>query len=152
MGAHIHKIRSDKDTHFAGAIAQNASEEENLALPKGITGFGDHCKARLKTITLQSDENLNWEIMLFSSDTFANTDLDLDTFIGYWNFGTGAVRIAGAGQFYYYIAGLDVPYQDDDASGELHVALVNRSAATKTAGAAGEVVIEFGFEEMRDHD
>jgi len=142
-------VRSDKDTHFTGAIAQNASEAEDIALPGALAGINGNARSHLRSITILSDQNLAWEVMLFSSDTQEDTDADVDTMVGWWQFSTaGAVQLAGAGLFRYYIDGLAVPYVDDDNSGELHVKLVNRSATGKNAGATGEVIIELALEPM----
>lgn len=140
-------LKTDPDTAFTGAIVQNAVEYEDLALPSGLSGIGGRARVRLKMISVISKENLSWELMLFSKDTHATADPETDSFLGYWTFQSAtAVRIAGAGLYYYFISGLDVPYWDDDASGELHVGLINRSAASKTAGANGEITVAFTFE------
>lgn len=139
-----YEVKSLKGTHFTGQILQNAGESENLTMPGALAGINGDSKGQLKSIAIISDENLNWEVMLFRKDTFGTSDLDTDSFIGRWSFvATDAVRVAGAGSYYYYIDGLDVMYTDADNSGELHVILLNRSAAAKTAGAAGEVVVKF---------
>ncbi len=39
-------------------------------------------RSLLRAITILSDENLDWEIMMFSSDTFDDTDPDADDMIG----------------------------------------------------------------------
>ena len=68
--------------------------------------------------------------------------MDLDAFQSRWTFVTAdGIRYAGTGQYYYYIDGLDIPYLDEDNSGELHLSLVNRSAGAKSAGSGGEVVV-----------
>jgi hypothetical protein len=140
-------VRTDKDTHFTGAIAQNAKEDENLTLPGTLRGTNGNARIAIRSIMLQSDQNLSWELIFWSTDGFDNTDLDLDTFLSRWTFAVAdGVQIAGANQFYYYIEGLDIPYVDADNTGELHVSLVCRSAAGKTAGAGGEVVVQIAAE------
>ena len=140
-------VRTDKDVEFTGAIAQNASEEENVVLPVTLKGINGNARIRLKGMHIISDENLDWEVWLFGNDLFQESNIDNDRFLGRWSFvAADGLRIAGTGAYYYAIDGLDVEYVDLDNSGEIHVALVNRSAAGKTAGAAGEIVIEFVFE------
>lgn len=144
-----YKVRSDKDTHFRDGLAQNAVEHENIVLPGCLAGIRGNARAHLKSITILSDENLAWEIMLFSSDTNVDTDEDVDAMIGWWQFSTaGAVQVAATGLFRYYIDGLAVPYVDDDNTGEVHVSLLNRSSASKTAGDAGSLIVELVMEPM----
>jgi hypothetical protein len=136
-------------THFTGAIAQNAKEDENITLPGALDGIGGNARGYIRGIMIQSDENLAWELAFWSSDTFDDTTLDDDDFLSRWSFAAAdGVRFGGANQYYYYIEGLEIPYVDDDKSGELHMSLVNRSAASKTAGAGGEVVVEVFIEPM----
>jgi len=138
----LYVVTTDKDTHFTGAIAQNAVARENIPMPQAIAA-GLRSRSRLKSITLLSDQNLDWEIWLFSrSTTPLPTDVDANPFIGRWRFDIGdGVQISAAGPYYYYIDGLDVPYEDADEKGELHLGLVPRTAGGKSAGAAGEVSI-----------
>jgi hypothetical protein len=140
--AFTYQVRSDKDTHFTGAIIQNAAEEENIVLPQCLRGMNGNARAIVRSVAIVSDENLDWEVWLFRTDGFQDADLDLDTFTGFMAFAVADARqIAGAGPFYYYRGELNLPYQDADNTGELHIALVNRSAAAKSAGAAGEAVV-----------
>lgn len=158
-GHQVLRVRSDKDEHFTGAIVQHAEERENITMPAALGG-----RLRLVCITLISDQQLAWELDFWFSKTFSGAavgaDLDLDTFAGKWAFAAAdGTQIGGAGPYYYHISGLDIPYRDNDhpqttaqakkaevaSNPKLHVCLVNRSAAAKTAGAAGEIVAEFGF-------
>lgn len=134
-------IRSDKDLHFTGALVTNAAEDENLGgLP---TNSG-----KIRLVTILSDENLAWEIQFYTRDLFRDADLDIDTYLGSVRFAEGdGLQVAGAGPFRYDLSNLNLPYIDADASSELHVTLVNRSAAAKTAGAGGEVVVVTGLED-----
>lgn len=147
QGGNLIPILTDKDLHFTGALATDAEERENIVLPAAISA-GLHCRSRLRAIALISDQNLNWEIFLWGRDTFGDpADFDLNSFIGRWRFDQGdGVQIAGAGPFYYYVDGLDVPYEDLDNSGELHISLVNRHATAKNAGATGEIVLKLVFD------
>lgn len=140
-------VSSDKDLHFTGAIAQDAEERENITLPEAIAA-GRHCRSRLSSITLITDQNLNWELFLWGRNTFGDpSDFDLNSFIGRWRFDIAdGVQIAGAGPFYYYEDNLIIPYEDLDMLGQLHVSLVNRTATAKNVGATGEVVVKFGLE------
>ena len=68
-------VRSDKDIHFTGSLAKNASEEENL------TGLLSN-KIKITGITIHSDQELHFQLQFFSRDTFTDSDLDEDTFVG----------------------------------------------------------------------
>lgn len=136
----IEHIDSDKDTHFTGAIVQNAIETENL------TGLSDS-KLTITGISIQADEALNYRLWLFGTDGHADADLDDDEFVEFvsLDLSTNGGQIAGAGQYYYALTGLSIEYEDEDATKELHVALQNLSAAAKTAGAAGEVKMKIFY-------
>lgn len=149
--AFIYRVRSDKDDHFTGEILQNAAEEENIEVPQALQGMNGTVRAIVRAVNIISDENLAWELWFFQNDLFQESNLDNDRFTGKYTFAAAdAVRIGGTGAYYYYKDTLAIPYEDLDKTGELHVALVNRSAGAKTAGAAGEVVVEFTLEQVND--
>lgn len=133
----IQVIRSDKDTHFTGALAQNAREDESIALPAQWRTT----ECVVEGIAVISDQNLEWDVYLFSSSAFSNSNMDLDMFADCTNFpSTSGKQIAGAGSYYYPSpSGIQLPYKSADSS--IHIALVNRSATGKNAGATGEVVV-----------
>lgn len=133
-------VRSDKDTHFTGAISQNAKEDEN------ITGLD--CNSGLITgITIVSDQNLAWDVYLWGTDGFDDSDLDAENFLGRFSFlSSDGDQLGGSGQYYYSTSHASqsfqpIPYADADNGNELHISLVNRSASAKNAGATGEVVV-----------
>jgi len=141
-------VRSDKDTHFVGSLATNAGESANIVLPAGVGGDG-RGRCRMRAMTIVSDQNLAWEILLFAKDTFLTlaADLDLVPFVARWSFtAADAIQVAGTGPYLYYIDGNDQHYEDMDDTGELHAVLVNRSVTAKNAGATGEVVVDFSLE------
>ena len=143
----VQYIKSDKDTHFTGSLAQNAVEIEVLDLPTDWVTLGIS-DIIIESISIQSDQNLEWDVMLFSTDGTTNADLDLDTFTDFFNFATTSGKQIGAtGQFYYSSPSnnLQIPYKNSDNESKLHVALVNRSATAKNAGATGEFTVEFAL-------
>ena len=130
-------IRTAKGTHFTTEITQNNMETEN------ITGLETN-RLIIEAVTIQSDQNLQWELFLWGKDTLDETDHDADYFQCRIKFATtDGAQIGAANQYYYYKGDLKLVYMDLDKSQELHVALVNRSATAKNAGATGEVVVEF---------
>lgn len=137
-------LRSDKDTHFTGAIVQNAKEDENL------TGLVSN-KIRVTGVSIQADQNLKFKVLFWTKDTFDDIDLDEDTYCGEveLDLNLEGFRISGAGQYYLDMRGLDIDYEDHDASHELHISLLNLSVTSKDAGGVGEVVVEVYYE-LRD--
>lgn len=134
------QIRTDKDTNFSGAIAQNAIEEENIA--------GLVCnEITITGVSIIADENKSFRLWIFQTDDFQEADLDDDNFVEFLDFDLAAdgVQIGGVGAYYYALSGLKIDYQDLDATGELHLALQNLSAVAKTAGAGGEVVFNVAY-------
>lgn len=146
----IDTVRSDKDTHFTGALIQNAVEHENLDLPDDLATL-EADEFIVESIIVQSKENLEWDVYLFANASNTNTDYDLDTFVDQTNFTVASgKRIAGANQYYYPTPVMGIPYKiTDPETGKIHVALVNRSAGAKSAGAAGEIVIGIKLSPIR---
>ena len=138
----VYTLRTTSTVEFAGAIVTNATEEENIA---GLVAN----KVRITGVAIISDQQLDYRLIFFGSDTFANADPDVDAFrneveLNIPGFG---FQIAGAGLWYMSVNGLEMDLQDNDGTSELHVALQNLSAAAKIAGVGGEVVVIFTYEE-----
>lgn len=159
----IYKVRTDSTVQWTGAIAQNASGDENIALTSGLAGMNGKVENILRGLSIVSKENLAWELDFYSSNTFATASPDTNKWLGRWTFAaTDAKQIGGTGLWEYYIDGMELPLWDDDTSGtagsatnpivgtgKLHVSLVNRSAASKTAGTNGALVVTFWLEPMQ---
>lgn len=142
------EVRTDKDVHFTGAIAQNAEEEENIVLP-GSCG-GNAARVIVRAIAIVADQDLDWELWFWGTDLFDEADLDNDKFLGKAVFAAAeGTQIGGAGTFYSYKEGLAIPLADYDGTGEMHVSLVNRNVTGKNAGATGEIVVLFWVEPMQ---
>jgi len=139
----FYSIRSDKDSNFSGSLAQYAKEDENL------TGIIQN-KIRIIGISMLADQNLLFKVLFWGKDTFDDSDLDVDTFTGEVEFdlATNGFQIGGSGKYYYDLRGLDLDYEDEDGTKELHVSLYNQSTTSKNAGSTGEVVIEVYYELM----
>lgn len=134
-------IRSDKDTDFVLAQAQNVSDDANLAGLNGNSG-------RIRSVTVLADQALAWEIAFYSTDGFSDPDADVDSYIDSVRFSEGdGLQDDGAGLYRYCASGLDIPYVDDDGTNEVHCRVINRSATGKNAGATGEIVVRVTIEE-----
>lgn len=146
-------VQTDPTTQFRAALATNAALTLNLLPGQGIGKVDPglsalpSCKGRLQSIGVQSVENLAWEIWLWGTDGFNTVAQALQRPLGRWSFvEADGLRIAGTGLYYYYIEGLDHFYVDWDQTGELHLMLVNRSVASKSADDAGAILLAFGFQ------
>lgn len=133
-------ITSSKDDHFTGSIIQNAKEDENL------TGLLSN-KITITGVSLQSDQSLNYRVLLYETDGFDDTDLDKDHFVEHieLDLGGDGFQIAATNQYHFALTNLGVDYEDKDGTKELHVALQNKSATTKNAGSTGEVKLKFKY-------
>ncbi len=131
---------TDKDVNFIGAIILNAKADENLA---GLAAD----KIVITDIMFEGDENLHYYLLFWSTDDFENADLDVDSFLGFveLDLPNNGFRIAGANQYYLNVSDVNLNYEDEDATNELHVSLLCLSVAGKTAGAAGEVKVKIGY-------
>lgn len=137
-------IDSDKDSHFTGALAQNAIENESINMPSDWqTTVVNKCT--IKQITLESDQQLDFDLVLYSKSAYANADLDLDNLIDIISFSaSSATQMAGANQYYYsYPLVRSIEYSDLSNTSKIHCGLINRSAVAKNAGATGEVKVRF---------
>jgi len=143
----IDTVSSVNGPHFIGALAQNASRQEDLTLPPSIGG-SRVSRARVRQISVWSTQNLDWELGFYGKHDAKSADPNLDTFKGRWQFvAADGVQDDGAGLYRYHINGLDFLYVDDDRTGILHLVLVNRSAAGKTTyGAGSHFRVEVGLE------
>lgn len=140
MARQIHRVRSDKDTHFTTSLAQDALDIEDLGTVQN--------PSKVIRVTVWSDQNLAWDVVLFrTSSGQPATDADLDTMTDWVSFAAGdGVRFNSTGLYRYSVSGLDLRYAGDNNT--LYLGLVNRSATSKNAGATGEVVIELEFESV----
>ena|SRR3990167_9738754 len=144
----LYNIRTDPEVDFTGAIVQNAMDTVELT-PEGFQGR----RFRLTNLIVVSVEPLDWEVWLWAKASYASATPGASQFLGYWSFqGAFAKRIGGAGLYYYFIPGLDVYYEDEGWAESspgpnptppaIHLGLVNRSAAAKSAGEAGAVLVQ----------
>lgn len=128
-------IRSVKGTHYTTLLAQNAIDLEDLGLYPSPAVV-------ITRVSIWSDQNLDWDVAFFRNNTTQpNADADIDAQIEWVSFEVAdGVQIAGAGLWRYTTSGLTLRIHPDD--GRAYVALINRNAVDKNAGATGEIVIE----------
>jgi hypothetical protein len=139
------EVRSDKDLHFTGSLATNAAEAEDIVLPPACGGSA--ARAVVRAVTIQAKEDLDWELWFWASASYTNADMDLDYFLGKVVFSAAeGTQIGATGFFTCYKGNLDVPIVDRDNTQTIHVKLVNRNAASKTAGTNGQVVVSLWLE------
>lgn len=138
----LYPVRTSSAVEFTGAIVTNAQETENIVLPSSLSGINGNAANILHAIEIVATENLAYELDFYGSDAFNSATPNLNRFLGLWAFAAGdGTQVAATGLYRYYIDGLAIPLWDYDLSGELHVALVNRSVASKTAGAGGAMTV-----------
>lgn len=126
------KIASDKDLHFTGEITAGNMETENLSMPADFVTIGVD-KILITELVLEASRQLEYDVVLWPTDKFDETDLDLDKAIGYINFpASDGKQIAGANQYRYLSGKLEMYYRDDDQTSEIHIGVVNRTQTTKT--------------------
>lgn len=135
-------VETDKDVEFTGLISQYDHEEVNL------TGLTDN-RIFVRGVNIQADQNLKFRLIFWTKDTFANTDLDEDSYIDDvildMSDTENTFRINNAGQYYLNVSDLNILYEDKDASNELHISLQNLSPTDKAAGATGEVQMDIKY-------
>lgn len=133
----VYTISTDKDAHFTSELAKDAIERENL------TGLRNN-RIRITKISIQSDQRLLYEVLLYGTDLFDESDLDEDRFIASveMNLPTYGFQQTTS-QWRLEITNLNIDYIDVDSTKEIHVVLRNLSPTTKNAGASGEVKLEF---------
>ncbi|MCK4960475.1 MAG: hypothetical protein KAT00_13775 [Planctomycetes bacterium] len=142
-------VVSLKGTHFTGAIVLNAIESESLNFPTDWQTLGVE-KCIIEGLSIQSDQNLEWDVYIWNTSDYNSTDLDAAKLVDQINYAsTAGKRIAGANQYFYASPTLEVPYEDKDKTSKLHLSLVNRSATAKIAGASGEIVLRLTLRPIR---
>jgi len=133
----IYTISSDKDLHFTGELTKSAVEREN------ITGLRTN-RIRISKVSIQADQQLLFELLLYGTDKFEEADLDEDRFIASVELNLPKYGFQQTtDQWRLDIENLNIDYVDVDKTKEIHAVLRNLSPTTKNAGAAGEVKLDF---------
>jgi hypothetical protein len=137
-------VATDPATQLREAIAQNAALD--LSLDVKHFALGARADVIIRALTILSVEALTWELWFYRTGQYDAAPIASNRWIGYQNFGSSPVRIGAAGLYHYYVNSLAIPYQDEDASSRIHLSLINRSAASKTAGDGGAIKLEITVE------
>ena len=143
----LYYLTSVQGTHFTGALAQNAVESESIELHSDLVALGCN-EIMIESVTVQSYQNLDWDVGLWGTADFGSTTFDNDNFIDYFNFANASGKTFGAANHYYYANpanDVSIPYIDLDRDSKLHITLANRHATGKAAGATGLVVVKIGY-------
>lgn len=139
----VAKTVSTRD--FVATLAQNAAIF--LSLDVNQLGLGINVDAILSAVQITSVENLLWELWFFRSNAGNTGDPDTSVALGYVAFTLAqGLRIGGAGLYQYYVDTLNIALLDAQATGKIHMALINRSAGAKTAGVAGGIRVQLVLE------
>lgn len=137
-------IESDVTTQFTDALAQDVKEDEDIAIPADWLTCTIN-KMKVINVSIQSKQNLEWDLILWSKSAKDNIALNTDNYIIKLNFPVASGRqIAAANQFYYEQTNLiPIAYNDDSNQSKIHCSIVNRSIAAKNAGATGQIKVRF---------
>lgn len=131
---------TNKDTHFTGALAMNAKEDES------ITGLLAN-SIMIRGVNAQSIQNLKYRLIFWGSSEFDNADTNIDSYVSDvvldFTDTLSAFRIAGAGQYYLDVGGLEIPL--NTANLTLYCSLQNLSATSKLAGSTGAVQFDIKY-------
>jgi hypothetical protein len=177
QSGNINIFQTVSTVHYTGTIAQNAGATEDIL----VTAAGAGVRCRIRSLCVYSVQNLAWEIQFYGAEfaTGSAASIDSENFLGRWTFQVGdgvqgptdtaggsSPANAVGGNYFYYIDGLDIAYEDRDTTpivglgpaqgaavtggavgtSTLHMALVNRSATGKLAGGPGGIVIRVAVE------
>lgn len=135
----IYPVRSDKDEHFTGAIAQDGIERENLPNLRSD-------RVRISKVSIQAIQALHYQVLLYSTDAFDESDLDNDKFVASIDLDLATYGFQQTTSQYRMDIERSIDYLDEDETKELHVVLKNLDPTSKIAGTNGQVVLEFTCE------
>ena len=155
----IHLVDSDASADFRNRIAPTASQYADIPLVAGTPSIIGPNKCIINSVRLLAIQDLNWRVEFYgkSYSTVAVTasqfsGINGSHLIGWsdhlatsgvipanWT-GTHATTatLYGSTTFASYISGLNIPYEDRDGTGRLHVNLVNTNSAGGTAKLPGD--------------
>jgi hypothetical protein len=163
------EIATAVKANFLAAQANGAGVNVDVPIPGSVGSTFGNARCIIRDIILIAEENLSWELWLWSSATHP-TNRDNDPWLGRWTFAAAdAVTETSdpSTSYRYFIPDLNIPYWDDDtdvqtvegaqgagadrftgltrktANGSIHMTLIPRGAAHVINK---EVVIKFACE------
>ena len=138
-------VSTNASTQFRATLAQNAALF--LSLDVASFGLGQRVDAIIKGIQILSVENLAWELWFFRTAAQDAADPNVNRWTGLWTFAAASgLQVGAAGLYHYSVTGLEIPYQDEDGTSKVHMALINRSVGAKSAGDAGRIRVQLVLE------
>ena len=156
----IHFVDSQQATDFRGAISPAASAYADIALAQGSdTTVGPH-KCIINSVRIVSIQDLSWRVEFYGKSYSVHTASsypDPSQLIGWsdhlrsndnipanWTGIHTTTATTFGTLFASFIGGLNIPYEDRQGVGRLHVNLLNTSATAKSAGDVGLVHLRVG--------
>ena len=162
----VHFIDSDYSLHFRNPMATFESDYADLKMAAGTeSGKSGPQKLQINSVELLSIQQLDWRVEFYNKTIPQATGSPVFNggLLGYVDFysqGTAAslgitrltaqegTRIAttyfSATIFAYFAQNLNIPYEDRQGNGELHVNLVNLNGTAKNPGDTGAVRLRVG--------
>lgn len=155
----VHFVDSSQ-SDFRGAISPLASSYADIALASGTEStLGPH-KCIISSVRIMSIQDLSWRVSFWGKSYSLHTAssyADPSQLIGWsdhldstdnipanWT-GIHTTTATLFGTMYVsFITGLNIPYEDRQGTGRLHVNLENTSATAKSAGDVGLVHLRVG--------
>ena len=163
----IHHVDSDASSDFRNKInASGASQYADIALAAGTPSTVGPNKCVINSVRLLAIQDLDWQVQ-FHSKSYGSavgvaatqfSDVNGSHLVGWSNHlatttnipanwtdaHTTTATIYGSTTYASYISGLNIPYEDRDGTGRLHVNLVNKSATAKNPGDTGLIHLRVG--------
>jgi len=143
---------------FTGAISPSASAYADLTV--GGDNTAGPVKSFINSVRLISKEDLKWRVEFYKKtySKVINTASYFPSNLLGWIYvqdtagalpanwtGAGVSNATAYGTMYAsYISGLNIPYEDRDGTGQIHVNIVNLAGQAKSAGSAGYLHIAVG--------
>ena len=157
----IHYVDSDQSTDFRGAISPTgASAYADIALASGTPTDVGPQKCIINSVRLIAVQDTNWQVQFHSKSYSLHTASSYpnpSNLIGWSNHlstvhpilanwtGAATTTATAYGTLYAsYISGLNIPYEDRQGTGRLHVNLVNQGPTLKSAGDVGILHLRVG--------
>ena len=133
----IHFVTSDRDANFTDSLITSASEYEDLQIVPGTTTTQSqtHGRCWIKSVRLHAATNHAFTVVFLSRaggiNRIAATPYN-NAIVDFFKW-AATDAIATASEWVYGKTGLNIPYQDEELRGQIHIGIINDSAATKGA-------------------